>query len=195
MHSEREKDSTSAFISARTSCQRWNNKTSNIHAWRYFETSIASFSELREPILMILGAKWPHSHVLSNAQNAKNSPEDGTFVFWEKLIFMEKMLGDQILGVERNRNQKSINIDDIPIRWMFQQNTVYEGHVTQIWTETVQKQSCWAHTLSTLQKTLKPICLPESVLKLVEWTMTNKHGGWTISWYNIVRISFLLALR
>ena len=27
----------------------------------------------------------------------------------KKLIFMDKMLGDQILGVERNRNQKSIN--------------------------------------------------------------------------------------
>ena len=44
---------------------RRRNKTGNIHAWRYFETSIVSFSELREPILMILGAKWPQSRVLS----------------------------------------------------------------------------------------------------------------------------------
>ena len=28
-----------------------------------------------------------------------------SFVFSKKLIFMEKMLGDQILGVERNYNQ------------------------------------------------------------------------------------------
>ena len=29
-----------------------------------------------------------------------------SFVLSKKLIFMEKMLGDQILGIERNRNQK-----------------------------------------------------------------------------------------
>ena len=37
----------------------------------YVEISIASFFELPEPILMILGAKWPHSRVL--LEKLKNS--------------------------------------------------------------------------------------------------------------------------
>ena len=48
-----------------------------------FQTSIVSFSELREPILMILGAKWPHSKVLLEKWNEIIFLQNLSFVFSE----------------------------------------------------------------------------------------------------------------
>ena len=90
-----------------------NNKTSNTHAWRYFETSIVSFSELREPILMILGAKWPQSKVLSGKQNEKKCFENVGSVFWEKLIFIDKTLQVEMSGAERKCSKKVMKRWDI----------------------------------------------------------------------------------
>ena len=50
--------------------------------------------------------KKHYARVVSEKQNEKRLDQVMSFVFSKKLIFMEKMLGDQILGLERNRNQK-----------------------------------------------------------------------------------------
>ena len=81
------------------SLKQRNNKTSNIHAWRYFETSIASFSELREPFLMILGAKWPQSLALSEQPNTKTRFETQKQLFEKNL---QKMVEN---GEEGQRDQ------------------------------------------------------------------------------------------
>ena len=82
----------------------------NIHAWPNFQTSNGPFSELREPILTIRGAKWRQRRVLSEGFEEKTKMWFFDFVFWKNWFFMKKLLKQQNWDIWEMRTKNTENV-------------------------------------------------------------------------------------